>query len=109
MPADEWIIDVQDFGDGNWSGGKSLYVDSVYVPKVDVRVLARNEIGSFKNPVPFKGIGKQFAIPANKGAKLWVLTAWYNSTDDVWQSEACSLSRVKLFMAERYLGFRGSR
>jgi hypothetical protein len=108
MPADEWIADIQDFGDGNWALSNALYIDSAYVPKVDIRGLSRARSGSFVNPVPFKTIAGKFTLPANKGSKLWIVSAYLHDTAG-WLSDPGVISKVNLYKSERYLGLRGNR
>ena len=110
MPTDEWVADVQDLGDDGFSEGRLMHVDSVSIPKVDLRSLTKfagSPAGAI--PLTWKAIGTQFRLPANVRSKLWYLTARWDSTAECWVSGGITTSKVQLFSAEQYLGLRGSR
>ena len=108
MPTDEWIVDVQDLGVLGFSEGKFLHIDSLNIPKVDMRALTKyGGSPEFAEPLPWKALGSQIQIPANVGCKIWVVMARLDGTD--WISDGITTARVQLFSAEQYLGLRGSR
>lgn len=111
MPTDEWIADLQDIMlyEG-WSQRRFLHVDSVSVPKVDLRALSKyggSPAGAI--PFPWKAVGTQFRLPANVQSKIWYLTARWDDTAECWLSGGITTSRVQMWSAEQYLGLRGSR
>lgn len=111
MPTDEWIADVRDIQiNEGWAQRRFLHVDSISVPKVDLRALSKyggSPAGAI--PFPWKAIGTQFRIPANSQSKIWYLTARWDATAECWLSEGIITSRVQLYSAEQYLGLRGTR
>ncbi|MHA2045179.1 MAG: hypothetical protein ACW99G_10310 [Candidatus Thorarchaeota archaeon] len=109
MPTDEWIADVQDIGEEGFANGYNLHLDSISVPKVDLRSLAKKGGSPLTvNPIAWKTVGQRMRLPARHSCKLWVLTAQWNSTDECWVSNAMTTTRIQLFTVEQYLGLRGS-
>ena len=114
MPTDEWIVDVQDLGSSSllergFSDGRVLHIDSLSVPKVDLRAITKyGGSPEFAEPLPWKALGSQMRLPANVGCKLWILTARESGTGE-WISEGITTAKIQLFSAEQYLGLRGSR
>lgn len=114
MPTDEWIVDVQDLGwnqvltgDG-FPDSRVLHIDSIGVPKVDLRALTKyGGSPEYAEPLPWKALGSQMQIPANVGCKIWTVMARFDGTD--WISDGITTAKVQLFSAEQYLGLRGSR
>lgn len=108
MPTDEWIVDVQDIGVEGFSNGRDLHIDSVTVPKVDLRALVKSAVSvAAANPTPWKPLGSQMRLPSNIGGKLWFLSARWNGSE--WISDGITTAKVQLFTAEQYLGLRGNR
>jgi hypothetical protein len=110
MPTDEWIVDVQGVGTQGVVTPRDLHIDSITIPKVDLRALTKiSGTPSNAQRRPWAAIGSQMRLPANSAAKLWFLTAGWDSTNECWISEGHTLSKIQLYTAERYLGLRGER
>lgn len=106
MPTDEWIVELTDLGDNGFSEGRILHIDSLSVPKVDLRGLTKYSASpAHAEPLPWKTLGSQMLLPANVEARLWILMARQSGTD--WISDGITTARIQLYSAEQYLGLRG--
>jgi hypothetical protein len=108
MPADEWIVDTQDLVEDGWYWSEKLHIDSLTVPRIDVRSLTKWDSESGANPRTWKTVGTQMRLPTNVGGKIWILSAQRASTGE-WLSDGYMVTKVGLFAAQQYLGLRGSR